>query len=147
MTFASMAQSLTAGPRFSNVSADDGEKFPLPQLVPIQAPINTHKASSVRVSPLGCACMCVSFAPVITLHLGENINICTGIFSTSWNISWRLRLDFYRLLRFENKQKTWTPPASSPPQKKKKSCHWLPFSQRDTNQRASLRQLTRDNLT
>lgn len=58
------------------VSADDREKS-LPQFIPIERPINTHKASSVRVS------VCVSQSPVITLHLSDIINICTGIHSTT----------------------------------------------------------------
>lgn len=76
--------------KVSNVSADDREKS-LPQLLPMQRPINTRKASSVRVSACVCVCACVSRSPVITLHLGDIINICTGIYSATWNISWRLR--------------------------------------------------------
>ena len=47
------------------------------QFIPTVRPINTHKASSVRVS------VCVSQSPVITLHLSDIINICTGIHSTT----------------------------------------------------------------
>lgn len=54
---------------------------------PSAGPINTHKASSVEGV---CVCLCHT-APVITLHLSDIINICTGIYSTAWNISRRLR--------------------------------------------------------
>ena len=45
--------------KVSNVSADDREKS-LPQLLPMQRPINTRKASSVRVSACVCVCVCVT---------------------------------------------------------------------------------------
>lgn len=63
----------------------------------------------------GCQCVCMSHSQGITLHLGDNINICAGIFRTSRNKIWHHDWDFF----YSKVVKTNKKHGSC------KHCHWL----------------------